>query len=347
VRQRGVRLPDLDVLRASLETLPAAAAVSDLPDGPLKGALLTAGVEVLFTLQAAPPPFGVVCLGRRPPGLSYGESEFEFAQGLLAQAVVAFENAWAFREALAKKQMEKELSLAAAIQEGLFPASLPQLPGVDVAARTRPARQVGGDLYDAVLAGAEADHQFIFCVADVTGKGLPASLIMSSMQASLRALATAQCSLCDLAGRISELLYVSTPGNKFVTGVFVHIDGRSGACRIVNAGHNEALLMRADGSVEVYNATGMALGLFPGATYTEQTFGLGSGDLLAVYSDGVSEAWNLAEEEFGMDRLTRCLAGVRHDSAGAIVEAVFADLDAFVGAAPQHDDITFLALKGS
>jgi phosphoserine phosphatase RsbU/P len=346
IRQRGLKLPDLEVVRSLLPELPAAALVTDLPDGALKEALLQSGVDAVFPLLSMqPPPFGLVALGRRPPGRSFGEAEFEFAEGLLAQAVVAFENAWAFREALEKKQMEKELSVAASIQEGLFPSALPALPDVRVAARTRPARQVGGDYYDAIPAGAPGEERHIFCVADVTGKGLPASLIMSSMQASLRALANTGLTLCRLAVQINELLYATTPGNRFVTAVLVLIDGHTGACRIVNAGHNEALRVTGDGQSEAFNATGMALGLFPGAGYEELTLTMNPGDLLALYSDGVTEALNTAEEEFGVSRLTDCLARHSAEEPDAIVNAVFAELDDFVGTAPQHDDITFLVLK--
>jgi len=241
--------------------------------------------------------------------------------------------------------MEKELSVAASIQEGLFPASLPVLPDVRVAARTRPARQVGGDYYDAIPAGAPGHERHIFCVADVTGKGLPASLIMSSMQASLRALANTGLTLDRLAVQINELLYATTPGNRFVTAVIVSIDPQTGDCRLVNAGHNEALRVSATGQAEAFNATGMALGLFPGAGYDELTLTMAPGDLLALYSDGVTEALNTAEEEFSVERLTDCLARHRHDGPDAIVEAVFTELDAFVGTAPQHDDITFLVMK--
>ena len=345
VRQRGMKLPDLEMIRAALPDLARPALVSELPSGPLQDALVQGGAEAVFPLVSMPPAFGLVMLGRRPPGLSFGEAEFEFADGLLAQAVVAFENAWAFREALEKKQMEKELSVAASIQEGLFPASLPVLPDVRVAARTRPARQVGGDYYDAIPAGSPGNERHIFCVADVTGKGLPASLIMSSMQASLRALATTGLTLDRLAVQINELLYVTTPGNRFVTAVIVLIDPQTGDCRLVNAGHNEALRVSATGQADAFNATGMALGLFPGGGYDELTLTMAPGDLLALYSDGVTEALNTAEEEFGVERLTDCLARHRNDGPEAIVDAVFNELDAFVGAAPQHDDITFLVMK--
>jgi len=241
--------------------------------------------------------------------------------------------------------MEKELSVAASIQEGLFPASLPVLPDLRVAARTRPARQVGGDYYDAIPAGSPGNERHIFCVADVTGKGLPASLIMSSMQASLRALATTGLTLDRLAVQINELLYATTPGNRFVTAVIVLIDPQTGDCRLVNAGHNEALRVSATGQAEAFNATGMALGLFPGAGYDELTLTMAPGDLLALYSDGVTEALNTAEEEFGVERLTDCLRRHRNDGPETIVDAVFSELDAFVGTAPQHDDITFLVMK--
>ena len=247
--------------------MPAASLVGDLPESPACDLFMQSGVEAVFALQSVPPPFGLVALGRRPPGLSFGEAEFEFAEGLLAQAVVAFENAWAFREALEKKQMEKELSVAASIQEGLFPSSLPKLPDVRVAARTRPARQVGGDYYDdpSRCAGRRALHllrrrrhrQGAARVADhEQHAGEPARAGHDGVDAP------------QAGVQINDLLYATTPGNRFVTALLVLIDGHTGQCRLVNAGHNEALHVKADGQADAFNATGMALGLFRAATTT-------------------------------------------------------------------------------
>lgn len=243
---------------------------------------------------------------------------------------------------------EQELSLAASIQENLFPAAMPKLTGCDLAARNRPARQCGGDYYDALPVAAESpDHPHLLCVADVSGKGLPASLLMSNIQATLRALLGRMPSLTELAAHTNNLLYATTPANKYVTAILVEIDPVSGACRYVNAGHTDGLLLRADGEAVWLKATGTPLGLIPQMPYDEESFVLQPGDIVAMYSDGVSEAQNVQEEEFSETRVADLLREYKHESAAALVARVFEEVDRFAGAAPQFDDITLLILKRS
>jgi sigma-B regulation protein RsbU (phosphoserine phosphatase) len=152
----------------------------------------------------------------------------EFGAGLVAQAGVAFENSWHVKETIERKKMEQELALAASIQEGLFPEFLPKIACYDIAARNRAALQCGGDYYDVlpVTNGNGAEKSFLFCVADVSGKGLPASLLMSNMQATLRA---------------------TTPSNKFVTAILLELEPATGAVKYVNAGHGDCMLLRGGG----------------------------------------------------------------------------------------------------
>jgi len=153
-------------------------------------------------------------LGPRALNLPYGEADLDFAQGLMAQAAVAFENAWHFRDTLYRQQIEQELSLAASIQKDLFPKSLPDLASTFMAARNRQARQVGGDYYDVLYAGPEVS---LLCVADISGKGVAASLLMANLQATLRALLSAGPPITELASKTSDLLYASTPASKYAT----------------------------------------------------------------------------------------------------------------------------------
>jgi len=287
----------------------------------------------------------VIC-GPRMAALPYTPADLEFGTGLIAQAAVAFENAWRVEEILARRQIEQELSIAAGIQESLFPATLPALHGSDVAARNRQARQVGGDYYDVLpidRAACQSGH--LLCVADISGKGLPAALLMSNIQATLRATLDPHTSLCDFATRINSLLHASTPPNKFATGFLLAYDPATGSCTYVNAGHNDGILLRRDGSVQLLTTTGLPLGLFPRAAYEEGRTQLQPGDLLLLYSDGVTEATDLQDDEFGMDRTIDVLRAFREQSAAAIVNAVLQHIDQFAGAAPQHDDITLMALK--
>jgi len=349
LRQKGLDLPGLsdhESYRVDLAELPEAVRVADLPESEFKSALREQQGEVLFLLRTGEMASGVIVLGPRPGNLSFSESDLEFGAGLVAQAAVAFENSWYFREALERKKIEQELALAASIQETLFPAAMPRLAGCDLAARNRPARQCGGDYYDALpVASAGEQHPHLLCVADVSGKGLPASLLMSNIQATLRALLGRIPSLTELAAHTNELLYATTPSNKYVTAILLELDPATGQGRFVNAGHTDCLLLRADGEAVWLKATGTPLGLMPGMPYEEESFQLRPGDLVALFSDGVTEAQDGDENEFGESRLADCLRQVTDEPVKEIVARVFDEIDRFAGTAPQYDDITLLVLK--
>jgi phosphoserine phosphatase RsbU/P len=347
VRAKGVAVEKLLHFKAELGELPEASLVVDLPAGEVKEILLGQQGEAIFYMRSGDASSGgVVVLGPRPGGVPYSEADLDFGAGLVAQASVAFDNSWYFRETVERKKIEQELSLAASIQENLFPAAMPKLAGCDLAARNRPARQCGGDYYDALPVAAQSpEHPHLLCVADVSGKGLPASLLMSNIQATLRALLGRMPSLTELAAHTNELLYATTPSNKYVTAILLELNPASGACRYVNAGHTDCLLLRSGGEAVWLKATGTPLGLMPGMPYEEEQFELRPGDILALYSDGVSEAQDEAENEFGEARVADLLRRHRDESARALVDKVFEEIDRFAGAAPQFDDITLLILK--
>jgi serine phosphatase RsbU (regulator of sigma subunit) len=254
-----------------------------------------------------------------------------------------------------RELMERELTLAADIQKGLFPETLPSINGYEIAAGNRPARQCGGDYYDVTAVdGHHAGHQsYLLCVADVAGKGLDAALLMSNMQATLHALAGRIESLVELAAQINQRLYESSPANKFVTAILLEVDPMTGECRYVNAGHNECVLLRsATGEIELLESTGLPLGIMDsdmlrnlGKNYEAKSFRLDAGDLLALYSDGVPEAYDEQEQEWSEARLQECLRVMINEPAQAVVDRVFMELDNFAGTAPQHDDITLLVFK--
>ena len=354
LRQKGMVLPDARSWQETLAQLPEAIRVAELAEGEFKAALVEQKAALVFPLRAGDETSsGLIILGERPGGLEYNDGDLEFGAGLVAQAGVAFENAWFVRETIERRQIEQELELAASIQEGLFPEHLPKLAGYDVAARNRPARQCGGDYYDALLANSAGgdgneNRSVLLCVADVSGKGLPASLLMSNMQATLRALWGRASSLVELAERTNELLHATSPSNKFVTAILMEIDPATGAGRYVNAGHNDCLLLRqAGGAIETLKSTGLPLGMLAGMPYEEKSFQLEAGDLLALYSDGVPEAYDEAENEWGDERLLDCLKDAAREPAEAIVARIFREIDGFAGNAPQHDDITLLVCKRS
>ena len=239
-------------------------------------------------------------------GRPYSASDIEFGAGLIAQAAVAFENAWRLEEILRRQQMEQELAIAASIQESLFPGKLPALAASDIAAHNRQARQVGGDYYDVLPLGGTAGRHLL-CVADISGKGLPAALLMSNIQATLRAITRTPLPLADLATMTNSLLYASTPSNRFATAFLLDYDPATGACIYVNGGHNDGIVLRRDGSVELLTTTGLPVGMFARAAYEEGRVELAPGDLLMLYSDGVPEAADLTEQDFGMERVIEVL----------------------------------------
>jgi sigma-B regulation protein RsbU (phosphoserine phosphatase) len=229
---------------------------------------------------------------------------------------------------------------------------MPRLAGLDLAARNRPARHCGGDYYDVLPVPDAAGRQpHLLCVADVSGKGLPASLLMSNMQATLRALLGRIPSLTELASHTNALLYATTPSNKYVTAILLEIDPATSRCRFVNAGHTDCLLLRRSSEAEWLKSTGTPLGLMPPdilaltSPYEECEFELEPGDLIALFSDGVTEAQNERDEEYGEARVADFLRQIRGEPAQQMVDLVFDEIDRFAGTAPQFDDITLLILK--
>ena len=172
-----------------------------------------------------------------------------------------------------------------------------------------------------------------------------AALLMSNIQATLRALLSREQSLAAVAKQANNLLHATTPANRYATAFLAQFDPLTGKCQWVNCGHNDGIVLRKSGQVEMMPCSGIALGLFPGMTYEEQSFQLEPGDLLAIYSDGVTEANNTAEQEFSTERFLEVLKAQRESPASEIVEAVVREIDLFVGEAPQFDDITLMVMK--
>ena len=318
---------------------------------------------------------GVIALGSTAP-LVYTAADLKLLNTLALQAATAIENARLFTRTLhearererlqglhqaaelARARLESEMTLAARIQADLFPAELPQPEGYEVAARNRPARRCGGDYYDAlrqtaVLApdcppgGPRRDgERLLLCVADVSGKGLPAALLMSHMQATLRALAGRSASLPSLAAQASDLLYGATSPEKYVTAALAEIVLDTGRLQFAGAGHLDNLILRADGSLVRLASTGAPLGLLPpGLPYGETDAALHPGDALLLFSDGVTDAQNADDDEFGEARLDALLRQAGGQPAGAIIERVFAAVESFVAGHPQFDDMTMLVVR--
>lgn len=334
LRAKGARIENM----APLREITAAMPVSDLDAAEVREELIAQKIGAVVPLRTGEQSIGVLLLGARP----YTPDELEYTRGLADQAAVALENAWHFRETVEKKKLEKELELAADIQRRLLPAALPAVAGYEVAANTRPARHVGGDYYDVIQ---HAEGRILYCVADVSGKGIAASLLMSNFQASLRALLSSGVPLVELVARMNDLMHASTAANKYVTAIFMDVDPQSGHARVVNAGHNDGVILRADGNAERLKAGGLAVGLMPARAYSETEWQLAPGDLVALYSDGVTEANDPQENEYSIELLIDFLREQHRRSAEEIVRATYESVDAFADTAPQYDDITVMVIR--
>ncbi|MGH9434037.1 MAG: PP2C family protein-serine/threonine phosphatase [Terriglobia bacterium] len=255
--------------------------------------------------------------------------------------------------------MKRDLEIAREIQGWLVPKEAPQIAGVDIAFATRPQNTVAGDYYDAFLRPAAngaapgpagpsptADNRLLLVVADVAGKSVPAALLMATFQASLRTLAAAPVTFFDLVNRLNGYACAhSLGGLRFTTAFFAELEPTSRALTYINAGHNPPILRRASGEIERLEAGGLPLGIKSDVRYDSDTVALRAGDLLAVFTDGVVEAENENGEEYGESRLLALLTTASAGAAQEQLKRLMASVDAFVGPARQHDDITCLLLR--
>ena len=241
-----------------------------------------------------------------------------------------------------ERALAKEMQQAAQIQARLFPQEAPKVEGLDIAARAVPARQAGGDYYDFIRF---ADGKIGLMVGDVAGKGMPAALLMSSLQARVQVLFEESS---DLARKI-ELLNKSTarncPDNRFITFFFGILDPTTGELVYVSAGHNPPVLVRAKGGYELLPGSGLILGILPMAKYEESRIIVEKGDVLVMFSDGVTEAPNPADEEYGEDRLANLVAELSGKTAAEIVGAIHTSVAEFTEGAPPADDITVVVTR--
>jgi len=237
----------------------------------------------------------------------------------------------------------KELEQASEIQRNLLPVQAPDVAGVDLAGYNAACHGVGGDYYDFL---PYPDGRVGVLVGDVAGKGMPASLLMSSLQARVQVLFEEPTDLAAQVTRLNRIITSNCPSNRFITFFIGIFDPKTGELIYVNAGHNPPLVTHASGSVEKLEATGLILGILPMAVYQQGVCRLAPGDAVLLFSDGVTEAVRPdADEEFGEERLAQVLAGLREQSADSIIACINQKVEEFTGGAPPADDITLVVAK--
>ena len=275
-------------------------------------------------------------LGAEP----FTEEDLRIVTALANVAAAKIENARLLEESMEKRRMEEDMQMAAEIQRGLLPSSPPTVPGYGVCGVNFPCRTVGGDYFDFML----ADGQLLFALGDVSGKGTGAALLMTVLRAAVRA-HWAERPTAQAMGRINRTVCQNIPSNKYVTFFMGCLDPASGLLSYVNAGHNPPLLVRAEGSVDTLAEGGMVLGFVDPMEYGEGKAELRPGDMLVVFSDGVTETWSAADEEYGEARLADLLVRERALGPKELQAALLTALDAFSRGTKATDDRTLIIIK--
>ncbi len=281
--------------------------------------------------------------------------DFRYAQSEIQMPNLSFFGALVLLVLLAleladRVTMKRDLEIAKEIQTWLMPAAPPTVPGIEMAFATRPANTVAGDYYDAFLrsnarSGASC-APLLLVVADVAGKSVPAALLMATLQASLHTLASICTTPLELIERLNHYCCEQNVGGKrFTTAFLAALDPVTRQLTYVNAGHNWPVLRRASGVIERLQTGGVPLGIMPNAHYECAQISLERGDLLFVFTDGLIEAENDKEEEYGEPRMLAALGGRSNMTAAELLQAQMSSADWFTGSAPQHDDITCLVLR--
>lgn len=246
--------------------------------------------------------------------------------------------------------MKRDLQIAREIQTWLLPGAPPQIPGVTIAYATRPANTVAGDYYDVFPRPGKTrdEDRIVFAVADVAGKSIPAAILMATFQASLKTLSTAQVALPELVANMNKYACSNSQGGlRFTTAFLAEYDSARRILTYINAGHNNPILRRTTGLIERLDVGGLPLGIQLEATYQPASVALEPGDWLVIFTDGVVEAVNAGEEEFGEPRLLSAIQAGATTQPSDLLKRLMADLDLFVGSTPQHDDVTCMLLKAT
>jgi sigma-B regulation protein RsbU (phosphoserine phosphatase) len=244
--------------------------------------------------------------------------------------------------------MKRDLQIAREIQTWLLPGVPPQIPGIAIAYATRPANTVAGDYYDVFPRPGRTneDNRVVLAVADVAGKSIPAAMLMATFQASLKTLSTAQVALPELASNMNRYACGNSQGGlRFTTAFLAEYDPIRRTLDYINAGHNNPILRRANGQIERLDAGGLPFGIQPEAKYESATVTLAPGDWLIIFTDGLVEAENAQQAEYGEERLLTAIEAGKSVEPAEMLKRLMAEVDLFVGNTPQHDDVTCLLLK--
>ena len=261
---------------------------------------------------------------------------------IAAQSAHVVENARLYQNEQDLIKLQEEMRLAYEIQVDLLPKAQPKVPGYSIAGKSIPAKDVGGDYFDFIDL---EENRFTFCLGDITGKGMPAAILMANLQASLRgqAISGKPCKQC--VEFTSDLLFYNTAPNKFATLFYAVLDKSKDEITYCNAGHNNPILISENNEISRPDVGGLIVGIAPSVKYEEAKLKLKKNDLLVIFSDGITEAMNKDEEEFEESRLLELIKNNKNKKSEELIEIIFKEVNSFAKGQPQSDDMTMVVLR--
>jgi phosphoserine phosphatase RsbU/P len=310
--------------------------------GHLGAEMIARGFVLVVPLVRHDKLAGLLMLSAKVAGFRYSSEDLTFLTILANQILVAMENAELYAEALEKQRMEEELTLAKQIQTGLLPKKLPALKAFDFAAYIEPSRQVGGDFYDFIPI---RDGRLGIVIADASGKGVPAALLIARMQVVFQTEARLGKGVHEIMNSVNRFISESTSPDRFATCFYAELDEHSCKLHYCNAGHNYPLIVKKGGKVEPLIKGGLLLGAFADSTYESATAEMCPGDTLILYTDGLTEMMDSAEQEYGEARLTEQASMIRHLSSEEICAGLIEAVKAYASGPNEIDDMTLVVMK--
>jgi len=300
------------------------------------------GVNLIVPMEIQGRTKGLILLGERINKQPYTDGDIEFIYSVGSLAIISIENKRLFIEELEKQKLEEELDIARDIQQNLLPSSIPEFDNFKIAAINMSSKQVGGDYYDIVPL---KNDKFCVAIADVSGKGAPASLMMANIQAFLQVICRQEVHIAESTGMINDLIYANSSDGRFITFFWAVICDKTKEFHYVNAGHNPPLLIR-NGEIKKLRKGGIILGVVETTIpYLSESVTLKTDDVIILFTDGISEALNDQEEEFSDERLEEIALKLSSGSATEILEGIKHEVQNFTEGASQSDDITMVVIK--
>jgi len=285
---------------------------------------------------------GILSVYNKKEGTHFTDEDLRLLSIIASQSAQVVENARLYEEERTLMLLQEEARLAREIQINLLPKSDPDVPGYDIAGKSIPALSVGGDYYDFIRI---SEDKIAICLGDISGKGMPAAILMANLQATIRGQTLVSGEVHECIRRSNKLLYQSTDMNKFATFFYGNLDTRKNEFCYTNAGHNPPVLFKKTSESILLKTGGTVLGFLDNSDYKDETVSLDPGDICVIYSDGITEAMDTLENEFGEERLEVIIKKNMTLSSGEIIEKIFEAVNEHSGNVPQSDDITVVVIK--